>query len=117
MWGRSVGGRNLKFHLAGINNQNFFMKDEATGSWWQQVTGRAILGALRDAQLERISHDEVTFATWKKEHPETRVLKPDPAVATQYAAANWEEEIAELPVVTPRLAREPLNDRDLVVGV
>jgi len=93
------------------------MKDEATGSWWQQVKGRAILGPLKGTQLERISHDEVTFATWKREHPETRVLRPDPALSKHYASENWEEEIAALPVVTPRSAREPLKDRDLVVGV
>ena len=37
--GDAVDGRRLHFHLAGINNQNFIMQDEETGTWWQQVTG------------------------------------------------------------------------------
>ena len=31
MWGRTVNGLTLTFHLAGINNQNFLMRDEETG--------------------------------------------------------------------------------------
>ena len=41
MWASEIDGRKLTFHLAGINNQNFIMRDEETGSWWQQVTGVA----------------------------------------------------------------------------
>ena len=64
MWDRAVDGRILRFHLAGLNHQNFIMADEETGSWWQQVTGECILGALKGKRLRRISSDEVTLATW-----------------------------------------------------
>ena len=117
MWEAKVQGRPLRFHLFGINNQNFLMKDESTGSWWQQVSGKAIQGSLKGAQLAGVLHDEVTFDTWKREHPATRVLAPDPEFAPRYESANWEEEVARLPVVTPRSASEPLQSRDLVVGV
>ena len=110
-------GRPLRFHLAGINHQNFLMKDESTGSWWQQVSGKAIQGSLKGAQLAGVLHDEVTFATWKREHPDTRVLAPDAEFAPHYEPANWEEEVARLPVVTPRSPSEPLASRDLVYGV
>ena len=117
MWELTADGRELEFHLAGINNENFIMQDGQTGSWWQQASGQAILGPLKGTKLKRVPHDEVTFATWKLEHPATRVLKRDPTTAGKYAAANWEEEVAAYPVVTPRSPREPLKDRDLVVGV
>jgi len=32
--------RALHFYLAGINNQNFLMRDKETGTWWQQITAR-----------------------------------------------------------------------------
>ena len=32
-------GGGCGFVSPGINNQNFIMRDEQTGSWWQQVTG------------------------------------------------------------------------------
>jgi hypothetical protein len=107
----------MVFHLAGINNENFIMQDEATGSWWQQVTGKAILGPAKGSSLERVPHDEVSFARWKQEHPHTRVLRPDAALAGRYAHADWEAKVRDLPVVTPRRPGEAFEDRDLMVGV
>jgi len=34
-----VDGLKLTFHLAGINSQNFLMRDEETGTYWQQISG------------------------------------------------------------------------------
>ena len=119
MWERTVEGRELNFHLAGINNQNFIMQDEETGSWWQQVTGEAILGPLKGRRLRPVFHDELSFSTWKDERPQGRVLRPDEGVtrAGRYAPANWEEEIADAPVVTPTSADSFLEPRTLVVGI
>ncbi len=61
MWKRTIEGRTLHFRLAGINNQNFLMRDEETGSWWQQVTGKAIFGTLQGESLELAPYDELTF--------------------------------------------------------
>ena len=41
MWRREIDGLRLTFHLAGINNQNFVMRDEETGTYWQQISGAA----------------------------------------------------------------------------
>jgi len=117
VWERTLDGRDLQFQLSGINNENFIMKDEQTGSWWQQASGRAIQGPLKGSQLKRVPYDDLTFATWKREHSSTRILEPDPSAQAEYASADWEKEIAELPVVTPRGKDEPLEDRDLVAGV
>ena len=116
MWKSRLDGRTLHFHLYGINNQNFIMRDEETGSWWQQVTGCAILGPLARRCLDPIAWDEVTFAVFRGEHPRARVLLSDPGSKDDYATADWEKEIAELPTVTPVDARDPLKPRDLVVG-
>jgi hypothetical protein len=107
----------MKFHLAGINNQNFLMQDEQTGSWWQQVTGEAIAGPLRGARLEPVFHDEISFALWREEHAGGRVLRPDDTAPWRAFSEDWEAETAKMPVVTPRLAGEPLPAREIVVGV
>src|SRR5215213_1453024 len=60
-----MDGQRLRFRLVGINNQNFVMQDAQTGSWWQQVTGRAIAGPLKGKQLTLVPHDEVAFGRWK----------------------------------------------------
>ena len=119
MWQATVRGRKLTFHLAGINNENFIMRDEETGSWWQQVSGEAIRGPLKGERLIEVPHDELTFATWTREQPGGRVLRPDPAVleAKRYASAEWEEKTAKAPVVTVLPADDPFPGRELVVGV
>ena len=101
MWDRTIDGKALNFHLAGINNQNFLMRDEETGSWWQQVTGEAIQGPLKGRKLAAVFCDEVSFAIWRSEQPRSRFLRPDPRVEKNYVTADWESKIARLPVVTP----------------
>lgn len=117
MWKAQNGGRKLTFHLAGINNQNFLMQDEETGSWWQQVTGEAIAGPLRGQRLEPVFHEELTFALWKREQPRGRVLRPEDSAPWRKFSDDWEAKTAKAPVVTPRVAGDPLPPREVVVGV
>ncbi|MBS1786437.1 MAG: DUF3179 domain-containing protein [Acidobacteria bacterium] len=117
MWESTVDNRPLKFHLSGINNQNFIMRDEETGSWWQQVSGEAIQGPLKGRKLTPAFWDELTFATWKQEHPEGRVLRPDEKVAAQYEAEDWEAQYEKFRVVTPVDPNDQLKPRTLLVGL
>ena len=95
------------------------MRDEQTGSWWQQVTGEAIFGPLKGQHLRAVFHDELTFALWKQEKPQGRVLRPDEATARagEYAPADWEERMAKVRVTTSRDFGAALEPRTLVVGV
>jgi hypothetical protein len=110
-----VNGRVLHFYLAGINNQNFLMRDRETGSWWQQITGKAIYGPLRGASLELVLSDELTFGEWKSEVAGGKVLAPVPKYVKKYES-NWETEVAKLPVVISFPGTE-LKSRDVVVGL
>jgi hypothetical protein len=80
----------LHFHLAGINNQNFLMRDEETGTYWQQITGLAIAGYLAGRRLILVSADELTFVLWKKDRPSGTVLNDVPQYASDYAPENWD---------------------------
>jgi hypothetical protein len=119
VWESTVDGRVLHFHLAGINNQNFIMRDEETGSWWQQVSGKAIHGPLKGRQLKSVFHDEVSFEIWKREQPQGRVLKPDERIAAgnQYEAADWETRVGRMRVVEGTDVDKRLAPRTLVIGV
>jgi hypothetical protein len=117
VWKAEIEGRRLRFHLSGINNQNFLMQDEETGSWWQQVTGEAVHGPLRGKRLELVFHDEIGFDLWRREHPRGRVLRPEEGAPGHAFPLDWEAETAKLPVVTTSRAREPLPAREVVVGV
>jgi hypothetical protein len=117
VWESEVDGKKLTFHLSGINNQNFIMRDEETGTWWQQVSGEAIQGPLKGKQLTRVYNDELTFALWKRERSQGRVLKPDERVKQNYEAADWEQQYAKFRVVTPVNPNDKLSPRTLVAGV
>lgn len=117
MWDRTLDGRTLRFRLFGINNQNFIMRDDETGSWWQQVTGEAIQGPLRGRRLRPVAHDEVAFGVFREEDPNGRVLLPAPGMQEEYAPANWEKRMKKVATVTPRVVGEPLEPRSVVVGI
>jgi hypothetical protein len=119
VWDATVDGRLLHFHLAGINNQNFIMRDEETGTWWQQVSGEAILGPLKGHRLKSVFHDEISFGLWKHEHLQGRVLRPDERILANkgYAPADWEQRMAKAPVVQGTDKDHRLEPRALVVGI
>ena len=108
-------GRALHFYLAGINNQNFLMRDKETGTWWQQITGKAIYGPLKGASLELVLSDELTFGEWKSEVSGGKVLAEVPKYGKEYDS-NWEPETAKYPVVISFPGTE-LKSRDVVVGL
>ena len=110
-----MNGRVLHFYLAGINNQNFLMRDKETGSWWQQITGKAIYGPLRGAALEPVLSDELTVAEWRSESPSGQVLAPVAKYTKEYDS-NWEPDVAKLPVVISFPGTQ-LKSRDVVVGL
>jgi hypothetical protein len=110
-----VRGRKLHFYLAGINNQNFLMRDRETSSWWQQITGRAIAGKLQGSALELMPSDELTFTLWKSESPRGLVLAPVAGHEKDYDK-EWEKEVAKYPVPLT-FPGQGLKDRDVVLGV
>lgn len=110
-----MNGRALHFYLAGINNQNFLMRDKETGTWWQQINGKAIYGPLKGASLDLVPYDELTFGEWKSEVSGGHVLAEVPKYAKKYES-GWEPQVAKLPVVISFPGTE-LKSRDLVVGL
>lgn len=117
MWSAEVDGKVLRFRLAGINNQNFLMEDEETGSWWQQVTGKAIHGPLAGKRLTLAPHGEITFAVFREEQPRGQVLRPEDSALWRRFSEGWEEETARFPVPAPLAPGGPLPPRELVVGI
>jgi hypothetical protein len=113
---RDVDGRRLTFHLAGINNQNFLMRDEETGSYWQQISGVAISGPLQGRQLTLVLSDELTLGAWKAEEPEGTVLKEVSKDASEYETKDWDVHMKDRPTVI-QFPEHGMQARDLILGI
>ena len=116
MWTRDIAGLRLTFHLAGINNQNFLMRDEETGTYWQQISGAAVSGPLKGRQLTLVHSDELTLATWKSEEPQGTVLDDVPKYKSDYAERDWDVEMKREPTVLS-FPEHGLTARDLMLGI
>jgi hypothetical protein len=106
----------LTFHLAGINDQNFLMRDDETGTYWQQISGVAISGPLKGRHLDPVYSDELAFKTWKAEEPRGTVLRDVPVFVSEYASKDWDAEMKKEPTVLS-YAEPGLAPRDLMLGV
>ena len=116
MWTRELDGQRLTFHLAGINDQNFIMRDDQTGTYWQQISGMAISGPLKGRQLTLVPSDELTFATWKSEQPKGTVLADVPKYASEYEQPDWDVRMLRVATVI-QFPEHGMKARDLMLGI
>jgi hypothetical protein len=111
-----VDGKELTFHLAGINNQNFLMRDEETGSFWQQINGRAVSGPMAGKQLELVHCDELSFGLWRAENPRGTVLQPVGEFEKNYEAKDWEKRMLKARTVVDT-SKSGIAPRALMLGI
>ncbi|MFT5173932.1 MAG: hypothetical protein ACI8W7_002116 [Gammaproteobacteria bacterium] len=72
---RRLDNRVLDFGTTGrLRKSDLVMYDRQTQSWWQQFSGRAIVGALAGKKLSRIAASIVAFEDFHKGHPHAEVL-------------------------------------------
>jgi hypothetical protein len=75
---RSLNGRTLEFGVSGfLRNSDLVMFDRETESWWQQVTGEAIVGELTGSRLELLPSSIVSWADFAQAFPDGKVLSRD----------------------------------------
>ena len=76
---RTVNGDVLRFGTSGLlRNSNLIMWDRTTESWWQQVTGEAIVGTMTGTRLDFIPAQFIDWATFRDAFPDGVVLVRDP---------------------------------------
>jgi hypothetical protein len=70
-----VNGVVTEFGTSGkLWNSNLVMYDRQTDSYWSQALGQAIVGEQSGVRLDRLPYDVLTYANWKKDHPDGEVL-------------------------------------------
>ena len=72
---RRAGGRVLDFGTTGkLRKSDLVMYDRQTESWWQQFTGRAIVGEMAGTVLVRLPASIVAFEDFARAHPQAPLL-------------------------------------------
>jgi hypothetical protein len=78
VYDRRLGDRTLRFgNTSALYELDLVMYDDSTGSYWFQVAGRAIVGALSGSELEVLPSAVATWAEWSALHPEGLLLSGD----------------------------------------
>ncbi len=82
---RIVDGKTTTFGTSGLlRNSDLVMYDRATQSWWQQFTGRSILGAQAGNTLTRRPSKLVSFSQFKRANPHAQIMIPPTDSKHQY---------------------------------
>lgn len=82
---RRVDGTTLDLGTTGkLRNSDLVMYDRQTESWWQQFTGRAIVGKMAGTKLKTIPARLESFAQFKTRLPKGQVLVPGDATKRPY---------------------------------
>ena len=85
---RGVGGRVLDFGTSGnVRKSDLVMWDRQTESWWQQITGEAIVGDLTGTRLKVIAAQILSFSDFRDAFPEGLVLSRETGI---YPAGTYE---------------------------
>lgn len=75
---REVDGAVLDFGTTGkLRFSDLVMYDRQTESWWQQFTGRAIVGDYTGTQLPLVPSRLMSWGEFREEHPSGLVLVPN----------------------------------------
>jgi hypothetical protein len=108
---RTVDGVLLDFGVSGnLRHSDLVMYDRQTESWWQQATGRGIVGAYTGTALEFMPSQLVSWAQFRELHPDGVVLSRATGFNRNYGANPY--------VGYDRVDTDPflLMDRTLIDG-
>jgi Protein of unknown function (DUF3179) len=80
-----INGHYATFRLVGMDHFNAMFEDDATKSWWQQATGKAITGPLKGTQLPEVPSVQMRLGDWLVLHPNSLTLQQDTVFKARYA--------------------------------
>ena len=82
---RLFDGVELDFGVSGnLRNSDLIMYDRQTHSWWQQFTGEGIVGKYAGRNLQQLPASIVSFADFRRAHPDGQVLSRNTGYTRQY---------------------------------
>lgn len=82
----------LDFGVSGmLRNSDLVMWDHQTESWWQQITGKALVGDLAGTVLHMLGSLVISMEEFTESYPDGKVLAPPSAENHKYGTNPYED--------------------------
>lgn len=114
-----LDGQNHEFGVSGkLHNSDLVMWDHQTESWWQQLTGQAIVGEYAGRRLEMLASPTVSFGTFGQTYPDGLVLSQETGHRRDYGGNPYQGyESASVPFLMKGEIDSRLPAMSRVVGI
>jgi hypothetical protein len=110
----------LRFGTTGnLRNSDLVMWDDRTESWWQQLTGEAVVGRLTGRRLAVLPSQTLSWGDFKARYPDGDVLSRDTGYVRDYGRNPYEgyDEPSSQPFLLERRADRRLPPKERVVAI
>jgi len=89
---RQVGDSVTEFGVSGVlYNSDLVLYDRATGTLWDQIEAKGIVGPMTGEQLRLIPVSMTKWGRWRQAHPDTLVLSTDTGFEEDYSTDRFAE--------------------------
>lgn len=115
---RMIDGSEVEFGTSGkLYNSNLVMYDRLTETYWSQALGQAIKGELTGQKLNIIPFDVITWADWKKIHPETLVMTTQTGHVRAYGVDPYGNYYTEPQIIFPVENKDDrMHPKEIILG-
>ncbi len=117
---RRLDGRVLDFGVSGmLRHSDMVMYDRQTESWWQQISGEALVGDLTGKVLTQIPSQIVSFGQFTKAFPDGKVLSRETGHDRTYGNNPYRgyDDITKTPFLYRGKPDERLKPMEKVVAI
>jgi len=117
---REVDGVMLEFGTTGrLRRSDLVMYDRQTESWWQQFTGKGIIGHYAGTELTEVSSQITGFGDFRTTYPAGRVLSRATGYSRPYGRNPYRgyDNIAQTPFLLDDPADPRLPPMERVLGI
>ena len=89
---RTVDGVPLDFGVSGmLRNSDLIMYDRQSESWWQQLTGEALVGAYAGTLLDIVPSQVISFGSFAARRPDGQVMSRETGYNRQYGVNPYSD--------------------------
>ncbi|MGD9590675.1 MAG: DUF3179 domain-containing protein [Pyrinomonadaceae bacterium] len=117
---RQLDGKVLDFGVSGmLRHSDMVMYDRQTESWWQQISGEAIVGDLNGKILKQFPSQIVSFGQFMKAFPKGLVLSRETGFNRQYGTNPYKgyDDLAKTPFLFRGKPDQRLLPMEKVIAV